>query len=188
MGNSIKSLTRCMECVLPSCIIVSIKTGDTTNCGLHDTAYIQLTDQFGCKTEELLLQGCSLTVFKRGHTDSFYITKLPQNFGAVEKVQLLRKETKQKIVEWYVEIIEVRYHKMAGPEGNLVLPCHRWIRNDKVIVLSLYDSILPNLDNNSHQRDAELFSKRSKYRYCQGISGLPPRVSSIYSFLNTKDI
>lgn len=176
MGNAMRTPSDCFECILPPCVIISIKTGDTTSTGLHNTAYIQLTDQFGRESEDILLQGCSLTVFKKGHTDSFRITKLPTNFGTVKKVRLFRKETKKNIVEWYVEKIEIRYHKIAGPVGKLVFPCNRWIRNDKAIVLRLYDSCLPQLDEDSYQRDAELFSKRAKYRYCQGVSGLPPRV------------
>jgi hypothetical protein len=177
MGNALKTPNECFEFILPPCLIIAIKTGDTTSTGLHNTAYIQLVDQFGRESEEILLQGCSLTVFKKGHTDSFRITKLPLDFGTVRKIKLFRKETKQNIVEWYVERIEIRYHKMAGPEELLVFPCNRWIRNDKAIVLTLYDSCLPQLDKDSYQRDAELFSKRAKYRYCPSISGVPPRVS-----------
>lgn len=176
MGNALRTPSECFEFIWPPCLIVSIKTGDTTSAGLHNTAYVQLTDTNGCETEELCLQGCSLTVFKKGHTDSFRITKLPANFGGVKKVRLFRKETRQNVVEWYVEKIEVRHHKLRGPEGTSVFPCNRWIRNDRSIVLSLYDSCLPQKDEDFHQRDAELFSKRAKYRYCQGISGLPPRV------------
>lgn len=183
MGNSLKTPSECFECVLPACIIVSIKTGDTTSTGLHNTAYIQLTDHLGRETDEILLQGCSLTVFKKGHTDSFRIRKLPQNFGTVKKVRLFRNETKQNVVEWFVEWIEIRYHKLAGPQERMIFPCNRWVRNDKVIVLRLYDSCLPQLDEDSYQRDAELFSKRAKYRYCQGISGLPPRVGFDYRVL-----
>lgn len=183
MGNALTAPGECFEFILPPCIIVSIKTGDTTSTGLHNTAYIQLIDQVGRESEEILLQGCSLTVFKKGHTDSFRITKLPQHFGTVKKVKLFRKETKQNVVEWYVEKVEIRYHKIAGPQRELVFPCNRWIRNDKEIVLKLYDSYLPQLDEDSYQRDAELFSKRAKYRYCQGISGLPPRVSRNWNFV-----
>lgn len=181
MGNVISATNECFECLLPPCIIVLIKTGDTASVGLHNNVHIQFTDEFGRESEEITLEGCSLTVFKKGHTDSFRITKLSENFGTVRKIKLSRFETKQNVVEWYVEKVEIRYHKLEGPEERLIFPCNRWIRNGKPVVLKRYDSSLPQFDEDSLQRDAELFSKRAKYRYCPGISGLPPRVSKYIS-------
>ena len=180
MGNAITRTNECLEFLLPPCIVLSIKTGDTTSAGLHNAVSVQLTDEFGREAGDIVLEGCSLTVFKKGHTDAFRITKVPENFGTVKKVRLSRNETKRNVVEWYVETVEVRYHKLDGPDEALVFPCNRWIRNGKPVVLQRYDSSLPQFDEEAVQRDAELFSKRAKYRYCQGISGLPPRVSIVH--------
>ena len=175
MGNSLD----CFECFETPNIYVSIKTGDTKGAGLHNAAFITFIDEKEKRSREFLLHGCCMTVFKKGHTDVFKF-RCTLNFKRICKVEIVRRDKEEKaMVEWFVEKIEVRHYFADGNVEELIFPCHRWIHNRKPVTLRKYDSTLSQFDNETEQRETELFWKRTMYRYHRRRPGIPPQVGNI---------
>lgn len=102
--------------------IVYVKTGDTKGAGLHDRAQITLVNERGQHSPQLSLNGCCVTVFKAGRTDSFKVRKLP-DFGTVKRV-IIEQARDQDEVEWFIEKIVVR-HINEDSEGDTIFPIQR---------------------------------------------------------------
>ena len=175
MGNALD----CYSCFDVPNLMVTVKTGDTKKGGLHNTAYLTLIDEKGNRSQEFRLQGCCVTVFKKGHTDSFKFYQ-PINIGRLRKIEFVRRDVdRRNYVEWFIETIEIR--RYIGEEcENFIFPCHRWIKNNHPLILGKYDSSLPQFDVETEQRETELFWKRTMYRYHRRRAGIPPQVRLIY--------
>ena len=58
-----------------------------------------------------------------------------------------------------------------------IFPIHRWIKSGTRLMVSRYDSSLPQDDMNIEQREKELKEKREDYRLAEKILGAPLQVS-----------
>lgn len=172
MGNTVD----CMSCFDSPGLLITVKTGDTKGGGLHNAAFLTLIDDKGNRSKELCLQGCCVTVFKKGHTDTFKFCE-PVSIGRLCKIEFVRRDTtnRRNYVEWFIETIEVRRYSGQDYE-DFIFPCHRWIKNTLPLILRTYDSSLPQFDVETEQRETELFWKRTMYRYYKRRPGIPPQV------------
>ena len=57
-----------------------------------------------------------------------------------------------------------------------MFPVNRWIKANSSLKLTEYDSVLPQDDVNTEQREAELRAKREMYMLSGKILGAPPQV------------
>ena len=170
MGNLL-SVSECLE--IPD-YIIKIKTGDTKGAGLHNRAHIILINEDGKQSRKIQLNGCSLTVFKKGRTDKFKVTKLPK-FGHIDRI-IIEKHKDQNDVDWFVDYIIVK-HICDNIESESVFPIYRWLRGDKPIEICEFDSSLPQLSITPEQRKNELEFKRLAYLYKRDEDELPTRVT-----------
>ena len=90
--------SNCFECFEVPDFIVSIKTGDTKGAGLHNSVYVTLVNEEGVSSREIHLNGCCMTVFKKGRTDEFNVARVP-GFGRVEQV-IIQQHEEQGDVDW----------------------------------------------------------------------------------------
>ena len=172
MGNNVD----CLACFDTPNLIISIATGDTKGAGLHNAAYVTFLDRRGNQSREIALSGCCITVYKKGHTDTFVFGDF-LSIGTIWKMQLVRRDPVQR-VDWFVEKVVVKRCSMHdGQVEDLIFPCHRWLKNNQPIVLTVYDSVLPQFEPETQQREVELFWKRTMYRYHRRRPGVPPQVS-----------
>lgn len=181
MGNTVD----CMSCFDSPGLSITVKTGDTKGGGLHNAAFLTLIDDKGNRSKELCLQGCCVTVFKKGHTDTFKFCE-PVSIGRLCKIEFVRRDVtnRRNYVEWFIETIEVRRYSGQDYE-DFIFPCHRWIKNTLPLILRKYDSSLPQFDVETEQRETELFWKRTMYRYYKRRPGIPPQVKK-NGFINKK--
>lgn len=172
MGNTVD----CFSCFDIPGLVITVKTGDTKGGGLHNTAYLTIIDEKGNRSQELCLTGCCVTVFKKGHTDTFKICE-PVKIGRFCKIEFVRRDAtgRRNYVEWFIETIEIRRYT-AGDYEDFIFPCHRWIKNKQPLILRMFDSTLPQFDVETEQRETELFWKRTMYRYYRRRPGIPPQV------------
>ena len=172
MGNAMD----CLACFETPNLIISVKTGDTKGAGLHNAAYVTFLDRRGNRSREIALKGCCMTVYKKGHTDVFVFGDF-LSIGPIWKIQLERRDNPHQ-VDWFLEKIEVRRCFIHNGEiEDLIFPCHRWMKNKEPVVLTKYDSVLPQFEPETQQRETELFWKRTMYRYHRRRPGIPPQVS-----------
>ena len=169
MGNA----NGCFECFEVPNYIIYVKTGDTKGAGLHNAAEITLINELGEESHKLHLNGCCVTVFKKGRTDSFKVRKVG-NFGTIKRI-IIEQNKEQEEVEWFIEKIIVR-HINEESEGDTIFPIHRWLRN-KPLSISEYDSSLPQNDLSAEQRASEISMKRSIYGYRKSAEYLPAQVN-----------
>lgn len=167
----------CFSCFDIPGLVITVKTGDTKGGGLHNTAYLTIIDEKGNRSQELCLTGCCVTVFKKGHTDTFKICE-PVKIGRFCKIEFVRRDAtgRRNYVEWFIETIEIRRYT-AGDYEDFIFPCHRWIKNKQPLILRMFDSTLPQFDVETEQRETELFWKRTMYRYYRRRPGIPPQIS-----------
>ncbi len=88
----------CFDCFEVPDFIISIKTGDTKGAGLHNAVYVTLVNEEGAKSREIHLNGCCMTVFKKGRVDEFNVPRLP-GFGTVKQV-IIQQHEEQGDVDW----------------------------------------------------------------------------------------
>lgn len=169
----------CFECFDVPDFIVGIKTGDTKGAGLHNAIYITFINEEGEQSREIHLNGCCVTVFKKGRTDEFNVSKLP-GFGNVKGI-IIQQHEEQGAVDWYLDKVTIR-HTFDEANGRVsVFPINRWMRPNKPLQITLFDSYLPQFDENPDQRKAELTRKQTVYGYHR-LKGLPAQV--YYVLLN----
>ncbi|KAL9962848.1 hypothetical protein ACROYT_G031994 [Oculina patagonica] len=189
MGNTVD----CFSCFDIPGLVITVKTGDTKGGGLHNAAFLTIIDEKGNRSKELCLQGCCVTVFKKGHTDTFKFCE-PIKIGRFSKIEFVRRDTtdRRNYVEWFIETIEIRRYNGEDYE-DFIFPCHRWIKNRHPLILRMYDSTLPQFDIETEQRETELFWKRTMYRYYRRRPGIPPQISfcpkeEVFSYNHQWDI
>ena len=175
MGNTVD----CCSCFDIPGLVITVKTGDTKGGGLHNAAFLTIIDEKGNRSKELCLQGCCVTVFKKGHTDTFKFCE-PIKIGRFSKIEFVRRDAtdRRNYVEWFIETIEIRRYNGEDFE-DFIFPCHRWIKNWHPLILRMYDSTLPQFDIETEQRETELFWKRTMYRYYRRRAGIPPQVRDL---------
>ena len=163
----------CFECFDVPDFIVGIKTGDTKGAGLHNAVYITFINDEGQQSREIHLNGCCVTVFKKGRTDEFNVSKLP-GFGHVKSI-VIQQHEEQGDVDWYLDKVTVR-HTFDDANGKVsVFPINRWMKPNKPLRITVFDSVLPQFDEMPDQRKAELTAKQVKYGYHK-LRGLPAQV------------
>lgn len=171
MGNQ----NGCFECFEVPNYIIYVKTGDTKGAGLHNSAEITLINESGDESEKTNLNGCCVTVFKKGRTDSFKVRKLP-SFGTIKRI-IIQQDKTQEDVEWFIEKITVR-HIDEESEGDTIFPVHRWLRH-RSLGITQYDSCLPQFEMFAEQRAHEISMKRVIYGYRKAAEDLPPQVNIV---------
>ena len=165
----------CFECFDSPDFIVGIKTGDTKGAGLHNSVYITFINEEGEKSREVHLNGCCVTVFKKGRTDEFNVSKLP-GFGEVKTI-IIQQHEEQGNVDWYLDKVVVRHTNDEANSKVSMFPINRWMKPNKQLAISIFDSYLPQFDEHFEQRKTELISKQVAYRYHK-LRGLPAQVIS----------
>lgn len=168
----------CFECFEVPDFIVSIKTGDTKGAGLHNAVYVTFVNEDGEQSREIHLNGCCVTVFKKGRTDEFNVSRLP-DFGRVKSI-IIQQHEEQGDVDWFLDKVTVRHIGEDGSNKVSVFPVSRWMKPNKSLRLTEFDSLLPQFDENADQRKAELTVKQVSYGYHR-VRAMPAQVT-IYAF------
>eukprot|EP00795_Rhopilema_esculentum_P008395 gene8395-14372_t len=180
----------CLECFDVPDFIVGIKTGDTKGAGLHNAVYVTFINEEGVKSREIHLNGCCVTVFKKGRTDEFNVSRL-SGFGQIKSI-ILQQHEEQGDVDWYVDKVTIRHTHDDGNGKVTVFPVNRWMRPNKPLAISAFDSSLPQHDEHPDQRKCELIRKQAAYGYHR-IRDLPAQIrmlprEEIYSNFHKLDI
>ena len=76
----------------------------------------------------------------------------------------------------YVLKIVVKSNSRDQIMSESVFPVNRWIKANQTLTLVEYDSVLPQFDEHSEQRERLLKAKREEYILSQKIIGAPPQV------------
>ncbi|XP_070554731.1 polyunsaturated fatty acid 5-lipoxygenase-like [Ptychodera flava] len=151
---------------------VYVRTGDLKGSGTDANVYIVLHNESGEKSDVIRLDNVWRNDFERGCTDKFDVRNLP-NFGHIAKLEIWRDAFFGD--EWYVDYILV---EDSSQRYRYPFPIQRWVDVDHLVV-SKYDSFLPQLAPNPEERRAELEEKRSVYKFVTTTEGLPPMATSV---------
>lgn len=157
---------------------VFVKTGDVKGAGTNSNVYITFIDQDGNRSKDTLLDCTWRDDFEKGNLDLFKLGKVPE-FGTLNSIEVRRDSSGLKD-DWFVEFIKVRQYRLTEEKERTYeefpFPINRWIQAKRRYVFKLYDSVLPQFDENPEQRNKELDEKREKYKFIEGTSDVPRRV------------
>lgn len=174
---------------------ILVKTGDVKGSGTDSNVFCCLVDKAGNTSRDLRLDCKFRNDFENGSQDLFKVTNV-QNVEDVQCVQLWR-DSQGIGDDWFLELIQVRKFdnsQRSRPQSKQLdekpandmnnngvgewspFPVNRWIEPNKRYHFSLYDSVLPQCDSKSAQREEELAEKMKNYSYEDEITGLPRKV------------
>ena len=165
MGNSCSG-------VPPDCEII-VKTGDIKGAGTDANVGCVLYNKDNTRSRDLNLVCKWKNDFERGSVDHFKVhCGLPP--GPLHKIEIWRDHCGIGD-DWYVEWIKVRKLNPASTD-EVIFPCHRWVKAERRLILTQYDCVLPQFDENPQQRKRELEEKREVYRLSRKAPGIPKQV------------
>ncbi|XP_072043147.1 polyunsaturated fatty acid 5-lipoxygenase-like [Amphiura filiformis] len=164
MGNACFSD---VKSAFPPDYTIYVKTGDRKGAGTSSSVFIALYNAAGTKSPEIKHECHCLDDFKAGTMKSFPVDNLT-DFGKVVKIEI----GIEKGNEWYVERIEI---ENARSKEKGIFPVHRWLNADKKMKLKIYDSMLPQNDEEADQRKAELEEKKELYQF-KSQEGMMPNI------------
>lgn len=168
MGNSCSGLP-------PDCEII-VKTGDVKGAGTDANVYCALYNEDRTRSRDLNLDCKWKNDFEKGCVDHFKVhSALPP--GPLHKIEIWRDDSGIGD-DWYVEWIKVKKLNSSGEEEPVIFPCNRWVKAVRKLVLTKYDCVLPQFDENPEQRKQELEDKREVYRMARKAPGIPKQVES----------
>lgn len=166
--------SKCNKTSPTSDFVIYVRTGDVKNAGTDSSITITLRDEHGNSTGPQPLDVLLRDDFERGKTDLFTLNGLPR-LQALNEIEI-SLEAKGLCSDWFVEkiIVEDKYRNQT-----YYFPCHRWIRQSKRLIISHYDSNLPQYDPHPEQRAQELVEKRQLYEYSENSPGLPLQIKEL---------
>ena len=165
MGNSCSGVS-------PDCEVI-VKTGDIKGAGTDANVGCALYNKDNTRSRDLKLVCKWRNDFERGSVDRFKVyCGLPP--GPLHKIEIWKDHCGIGD-DWYVEWIKVQKLNPANSD-EVIFPCHRWVKAERRLVLTQYDCVLPQFDENSEQRRRELEEKREKYRLMRKAPGIPKQV------------
>lgn len=159
-------------------VIITILTGDVKGAGTDSNVYIMLISESGIQSREIHLDCRWRDDFEKGNVDSFKVGGISQ-LGSIGKI-LLWRDSSGLNDDWFVQWVKVK-NLHALVDSVDCFPVNRWIRRDKRIVLTKYDCILPQFDENQEQRATEILEKRKTYGLRRRKPGIPKQVKRFYN-------
>lgn len=175
---------RCLD-IAPVRLLIRVTTGDRKGAGTNATVKIKVFDTTGHSTQELKLSKFGRNDHKRGQTDNFPVpaTQVPAEFGETSKVEFWRDHFGIGD-DWYLDLITV---EDLVTFKKYYFPVHRWIDESTQYRMNVFDTSLPQFDDNQHQRRIELERKQKIYQYAVTSPGAPVQVKTLPSDENFSD-
>ena len=159
---------------LPDDYEIQVKTGDVKGAGTDSNVYIILISESGIQSRAIHLDCKWRDDFEKGNVDSFKVGGISQ-LGSIGKIVLWRDSSGLND-DWFVQWVKVK-NLHALHENLDCFPMNRWIFHDRRIVITKYDSILPQFDENQEQRALEILEKRRTYGLTRKKPGIPKQIS-----------
>ncbi|KAL9968315.1 hypothetical protein ACROYT_G026674 [Oculina patagonica] len=170
MGNSCSG-----SGLSPDCEII-VKTGDIKGAGTDANVGCALYNEDNTRSRDLNLVCKWRNDFERGSVDHFKVhCGLPP--GPLRKIEIWRDHCGIGD-DWYVEWIKVQKLGTLRAPDEVIFPCHRWVKAERRLILTQYDCVLPQFDENPQQRKQELEDKREVYRLSRKAPGIPKQIES----------
>ena len=150
-----------------------IITGDVKGAGTDSNVYIILISESGIQSRAINLDCKWRDDFEKGSVDSFKVGGISR-LGSIGKIVLWRDSSVLND-DWFVQWVKVK-NLHALYENIDYFPVNRWIRHDRRMVITKYDCILPQFDENQEQRALEILEKRRTYGLARKKPGIPKQV------------
>lgn len=157
-------------------MVVKVKTGDKKGAGTNANIKIALVNHEGSVSKEFPLNVFWRNDFNAGSLDDFKIKNV-EGFEQIKAVKISR-DAMGLMDDWYLEWLSVRN---AGNGQVYLFPVNRWIVAKKVINITEYDTLLPQLDPNFDYRREELNLKKQQYQTKVRINGFVPQLRHLPS-------
>ena len=133
-----------------------------------------MISESGIQSRDILLDCKWRNDFEKGNIDFFKVGGISR-LGSIGKIVLWREGLDD---DWFVEWVKVRnLHETC--EVLDCFPVNRWVKRDKKMVVTKYDCVLPQFDENQEQRALEIMEKRRTYGLIRKKSGIPKQVRNI---------
>ena len=159
---------------LPPDVEIIVKTGDVKGAGTDANVYCVLVNEDGIRSRDLNLDCRWKNDFEKGSIDHFKVHCGLQP-GPVKRIEVWRDDSGLSD-DWYVEWVKVKKVNSPSDQEPDIFPCHRWVKAERKLILTRYDCVLPQLDENVEQRKLELDDKREIYRLSRKAPGIPKQV------------
>jgi hypothetical protein len=154
-----------------SSFVIRVKTGSKWGAATNANVKTRLYDSDGMKTRWITLE-----VGQFNALETVNVTGMPIG-KHIDKIEVRRDNLFWfRTPTWYAEHIEV---EAVETKDIFFFPMHRWIIEDRTYTFRQYDTMLPQGDGQSEQRQFELREKKKYYGFYRQEAGYPVVVSCL---------